>query len=203
MKRVTFLAAGITMGGLASADSVVGVDVSDGRRLWWIQWKTRYDVNAATPVFVAPDKIYLSSGYGVGGALIRLVPSGDTFDIYEVWRTRRMKNQFSSAIAVGGALYGFDNSIFKSLRLEDGEENWSARGFGHGSLFYADGHLVVLGERGKLALVKASPEAFEEVASAQIFSAKAWTVPTLSDGRLYLRNEREMLAVDLAADRLD
>lgn len=182
-----------------TGDSVIGVDVEDGRKLWWVQWKTRYDVNAATPIFVAPDKIYVSSGYGVGAALLRLRPNGDAFDLYEVWKSRRMKNQFSTAVVVDGTLYGFDNTILKSVRLEDGEENWAARGFGHGSLFYADGHLVVLGERGKLALVAATPDVFEEVASTELFQAKAWTVPTLSDGRLYARNEREMLAVDLAA----
>ncbi|MBW2277582.1 MAG: hypothetical protein JRF63_08835, partial [Deltaproteobacteria bacterium] len=110
-------------------------------------------------------------------------------------------NQFSTSIVVDGTLYGFDNTILKSLRLTDGEENWASRGFGHGSLFYADGQLIVLGERGNLALITASPDGFEENATTQLFSAKAWTVPTLSDGRLYVRNEREMLAVDLTAER--
>ena len=100
-----------------------------------------------------------------------------------------------------GHLYGFDDSILKSVRASDGRENWKARGFGHGSLIYADGRLIVLGERGKLSLVEATPDAFRETASTQLFRAKAWSSPALAEGRLYVRNEREMLALDVAGDR--
>ena len=63
-------------------------------------------------------------------------------------------------------------------------------------MMLADGHLIVLGERGKLGLVEATPEGFNEVASAQILKGKCWTNPALSDGRLYLRNQTEMLALN-------
>ena len=162
-------------------------------------WETQYDVNAAMPIFVSPDRILLSSGYGNGAMLIRLRAAGDRIDVYEVWRSRGLKNQFSSSVLVDGHFYGFDDSILKSVRVEDGAENWRARGFGHGSLFYADGLLVVLSDKGKLALVRATPDGFEEITNHQLFQAKAWTVPTLSDGTLYVRNERELLAIDLSS----
>lgn len=181
----------------------VGLDVANGSLLWSLAWKTRYDVNAATPILVGPDQILLSSGYGVGAALIQLRPAGETVSLQEIWRSRRMKNQFSSSVVVGDTLYGFDNTILKSIRLADGEENWLARGFGHGSLFSVDRRLVVLGEQGRLAVVKASPDEFEELASTQLFSGKAWTVPTVSNGRLYARDENELLAISLTDEPLN
>ena len=112
-----------------------------------------------------------------------------------LWESRKMKNQFSSSVLHAGHLYGFDNSILKCVRVEDGEECWKARGFGHGSLIYADGKLIVLGERGKLALVAASAEGYAELAADQVFTGKCWTPPTLSDGVLYLRDEKEIVAI--------
>ena len=90
-------------------------------------------------------------------------------------------------------------SILKCVDANTGVEKWKARGYGKGTLIVAAGHLVVQGERGKLALVKALPNEFVEVASAQVLSGKCWTVPSLADGRLYLRNEREIVCLDLVA----
>ena len=63
---------------------------------------------------------------------------------------------------------------------------------------YADGHLIVLSEKGLLVLVEATPEAFVQKASAQVLKGRCWTVPTLVNGKLYLRNEKEMLCLDLS-----
>ena len=177
---------------------LVAVAPEDGSPLWDVGWSTSYDVNAATPIFIAPDKIFVASGYDTGGALFRIVAQGQSLRATEVWRTRGMKNQFSSSIYKDGHLYGFDNAILRCLDASTGEERWKARGFGHGSLTYADGHLIVLGDRGNLALVEATPAEYREKATAQPLTGKCWTVPTLAGGRLYLRNEREVVALEVA-----
>ena len=110
-----------------------------------------------------------------------------------------MKNQFSSSLFHDGYLYGFDNAIFACIDAATGERMWRTRGFGHGSLLYADGHLLVLGDTGSLALVRATPGAYTEVSRFQALSGRSWTMPTLAGGRLYLRNETEILALDLRA----
>ena len=130
-------------------------------------------------------------------ALARFGPSFEA----TLWNSREFKNQFSSAVLVGDHLYGFDNSILRSIRVADGSSNWYARGFGHGSLFYADGQLVALGDKGKLALVAATPEAFLEKATTQLFNTKSWTVPTLYEGRLFVRDESELVALDFRDPR--
>ena len=107
------------------------------------------------PLFIAPNQILLSSGYGTGAMMIRLERDGSSIRTHQSWSSEDFENQFSSSVLVGDHLYGFDNSILRSIRASDGSSNWYARGFGHGSLFYADGHLVVLGDKRKLALVAA------------------------------------------------
>lgn len=175
-----------------TADAVLSISPKDGRLFWRSGWKTSYDVNAATPIFLPPDKLFVSSGYDTGAALLQI----NRTNVSEVWRSRGMKNQFSSSVLHNGILYGFDNSTFKAIDAATGAERWKQRGFGHGSLILAGGHLVVLSDRGKLALVSATPEEYRELGNAQVLEGKCWTSPSLADGRLYVRNEEKLVALD-------
>ena len=109
-----------------------------------------------------------------------------------------MKNKFSSSVVHEGHAYGFDEKTLKCVDLSSGETRWRKRDLGHGSLIYADGLLFVLGEAGQLALVEATPEDYREQGSLQILEGKTWTAPTLVNGMLYLRNEKEMVSVKVS-----
>jgi len=178
---------------------IVGLDPDNGRLLWKKGWETSYDVNAAMPIVVPPNRVFVASGYSVGGALLELRRTEGGWSAHEVWTTRGMKNQFSSSIVHRGTLYGFDDGTLKALDLAGGDERWKVRGFGHGSITLAGDHLVVMGDRGQLALVEATPEEYRKKAETQIFRGKTWTVPTVADGRMYLRDEKEIVALDVAA----
>jgi outer membrane protein assembly factor BamB len=175
-----------------TADAILSISPKDGRLFWRSGWKTDYDVNAATPIFLPPDKLFVSSGYGTGSALLQI----NRTNVSEVWRSRGMKNQFSSSVLHDGILYGFDDATFKAIDAATGKERWKQRGFGHGSLILAGGHLIVLSDRGKLALVQATPEEYRELGNAQVIDGKCWTSPSLADGRLYVRNEEQLIAFD-------
>lgn len=183
-----------------TAGSLLSLTPAEGKRLWQIPWKTDYDVNAATPIFVPPNRVFVSSGYSTGSALLALDTKKDgSVEVNDVWRSKVLKNQFSSSILVKGHLYGFDNRIFKCVNLQTGEETWKESGLGHGSLTYADGLLYVLSEQGRLVLVEATPGAYREKGSLQVFESKCWTVPTLSGGKLYVRDEKELVCLKVGA----
>lgn len=192
---------------------LVSVSPVDGAIYWQYPWKTGYDVNAATPVFIPPDKVFISSGYDKGAAVIqmRVFVSHDDdraaveqirenqgkVRIKEIWKNRKMKNQFASSVLHENYLYGFDNSILKCIEADTGEEQWKSRGFGKGTAILADGHLIILSDRGKLGLAEATPAGYIEKASAKVLSGLCWTAPTLADGKLYLRNEEEIVCLDM------
>lgn len=180
---------------------IMGLDPEKGTVLWERGWRTSYDVNAAIPIFVAPNKIFVSTGYDTGAALFTLSTSGGKVSVEETWRSRGMKNQFQASIIHDGIIYGFDNATFKALDLATGKDRWQVRGWGHGSLVYADGYLIVLGDQGKLGLVRATDEGYEEVAATQMLMGKSWTAPSIADGVLYLRNEDSIVALDIARER--
>jgi outer membrane protein assembly factor BamB len=192
----------IAVGGLRqtvffTADGVVAIDPTDGAPLWRVPWQTSYDVHAATPVFVPPDRLFIASGYGVGSAMLQIRSDGERARADRLWNSRELENQFSSTVLYGGYLYGFDNSIFMCVDARTGERTWRTRGFGHGSLILADARLLVLSDRGSLALVRPTPAEYVEVSRFQALDGRAWTMPTLANGILYLRNEREAVAFDL------
>ena len=126
-----------------------------------------------------------------------MTADADGIGIEEVWKSRVMKNHFNSSVLQDDYLYGFDNAILTCIEANTGEEQWQQRGFKKGSLLLADGHLIILGESGKLALAEANPNEYREKARFQLFDDKCWTVPTLAGGRLYLRTQKEMVCLDL------
>ncbi len=110
-----------------------------------------------------------------------------------------MENHFNSSILNQGYIYGFDNAVLKCIDANTGAEKWKQTGFGKGSLIMADGHLIVLGDRGQLALVEVNPSQYKEVAKAQPIQGKTWTMPALAGGVLYLRDQKEILALNFSA----
>ncbi len=194
---VSFTAGGVRQAVFFTGSSIIAVDPSSGATLWKHPWKTAYDINAASPIFVAPDRLFVSSGHDTGAAMFNLTADGGAPKASIAWKTREMRNHFSSSVYVEGSIYGFDNKNFKCIDAKTGKDRWRKGNLGHGSLFYADSHLVVLSEDGQLLLVEANPKAYTEKASHQVAKAKHWTVPTLHRGRLYLRNERDLFCLDL------
>lgn len=115
----------------------------------------------------------------------------------EIWKNERMQNRLATSVLYDNHLYGFHRTILKCIDANTGVEKWKTRGFGEGTLMLADGHLIILGDRGKLGLVEATASAYHKAASAEVLSGLCWTVPTLANGRLYARNEKEMVCLDM------
>lgn len=154
----------------------------------------------ASALFIPPDKVYVSGGDDAGAVLMRIKTEGGKATVEELWKTRTMKNHFNNAVLVGDHLYGFDNATFKCLSVATGEPAWASRGLGKGSLLAADGNLlIVLSDQGTLLLVEATPDAYTELARFQAMEGKAWTAPTLANGRLYLRDHDEIVALEMRA----
>ena len=178
-----------------TSKTLLSLAPENGHIYWKYPWPE--GINIATPIFIPDDKIFISASYDKGAVLLKMIANENGIGIEEAWKSRVMKNHFNSSVLQGDYLYGFDNAILTCIEANTGEEQWQQRGFGKGSLLLADGYLIILGEGGKLALVEANPSEYREKALFQLFDDKCWTVPTLAGGRLYLRNQKEMICLDL------
>jgi len=85
----------------------------------------------------------------------------------------------------------------KCINARTGQEAWKTRGFGKGSLILADGMLIVLGEKGNVGLIEATQTAYTNLANAQVLEGRCWTMPTLANGSLFLRNASQLFCLDL------
>ena len=179
-----------------TADRAVGLDPRNGQLLWEHPWVVGPPPSMAQPLLVGDDRVFLS-GSGAGATVIELSRANDRFTVETAWSNNRMKNKFSSSVLHEGYIYGLDGAILTCIDAATGELQWKGGRYGHGQLLLADGHLVVVTERGDLVLVRATPAGHEEVASSDAIEGKTWNVPALADGQLLVRNSRQMAAFDL------
>ncbi|MGH9160285.1 MAG: PQQ-binding-like beta-propeller repeat protein, partial [Vicinamibacteraceae bacterium] len=178
-----------------SASRLMGLSPKEGDVLWEHPWTTPFDVNASQPIVIGENRVFVSTGYGTGAAVIEIAPRGDRrFAVREVWRNIRMKNRFTSSVLHEGFIYGLDEAILACVSADTGKLMWKGGRYGHGQLMLADGHLIVLTEDGDLALVRATPERHEEIVRFPVLDGKAWNHPAMSDGYLLVRNLAEMAA---------
>ena len=186
---------------LLTSDGVTSVAPADGRVLWTHDWATASRI--VQPALTAGGDILVGAGGFAGMQRVSATRAagghgGWTTEVR--WTTRGLKPYFNDFVAHEGHAYGFDGSILASVDLQTGERAWKGGRYGHGQLLLlADQDLLlVLGERGDLALVDATPTGFSERARAPAIEGKTWNHPVLVDDILLVRNTEEMAAFRLS-----
>jgi outer membrane protein assembly factor BamB len=134
----------VTLGGrrqiiTVTAGRAVGLTPEDGAPLWEYPWVTEYDVNASQPIVTGPNRVFISTGYGHGAAVLELQPAGKTFTVRVVWQNTRMKNKFNPSVLHEGHIFGLDEGILACLDVETGQQKWKGGRYGYGQLLLAGG----------------------------------------------------------------
>lgn len=186
-----------------TAARLAGLDLHTGQLLWSFPWTTQYDCNIATPI-VSGNYVFISTDYGKGSALVEISKQADgQLRAETVYETRQYQNHFATSVLVGDRLYGFHGNTPSSLTcldLRTGKVLWSARReIDKGCLLYADGRLIVFTENGELVLVEPRNDGYAVRGRYRVFpgSHSTWALPALANGRLYVRNDRELVCLDL------
>jgi outer membrane protein assembly factor BamB len=184
--------------------NLLGLDPATGKVVFQKRWRALQaaSVNAATPVIVNDPMgalIFVSAEYGPGAGVFRI--EGTT--LTPLWASDEvLTNHYATSIHRDGVLYGFHGrqEFGQSLRAVDlrtGKVRWSQERYLAGSLILAGDRLLILRETGELVLAAASPASYQQLARAIILPGPVRPFPALADGRLYARNEKTLVAVDL------
>lgn len=183
-----------------TSEAGVGVRASDGKLMWRYPRVANGTANIATPVF-HDNKVFYTSDYGVGGALLGLTAQAGSVQSSEIYFTREMQNHHGGVVLVNGYLYGFNNAILAALEFATGRLMWRHRSVGKGSLVYADGHLFILSEDNVVGLAEANPTAYREKGRFPIADQgwPSWAHPVVAGGRLYIRNQGTLASYDIRA----
>lgn len=181
--------------------AAVGVRASDGKLMWRYDRAANNTANCTTPVYLN-NKVFFSSAYGTGAALLDLTPQGGEVKAREVYFTRDMQNHHGGVVLVNGYIYGFSNSILTCIEFATGKKMWSDRSVGKGALTYADGMLFLMGENNLVGLAEATPSGYKEKGRFSIADSgkPSWAHPVVAGGKLYIRNQGELAAYDVKAN---
>lgn len=183
------------------AAEIAGLDPASGELLWRYPHRAQFGLNISTPIWTEGNLLFCSSAYGGGSRLLRLTRSDGPTHVEHLWHTNRARIHIGNALRIGDLILGssgdFGPSFLTALDVHTGENLWQDRTFAKASFLYADGKVILLDEDGVLALLTVSREGPEILARAQVLESNAWTTPSLVGTRLYLRDRKQILALDL------
>jgi outer membrane protein assembly factor BamB len=198
------------------AGGLIMLDPKNGAIDFTFPWRSKsYEsVNAASPV-VAGNQVFISASYKTGGALLNILPDGKSS---VEWTSNEIGTHFNTAVYKDGYLYAFDgrnepdaslvcvewktgkvmwrvNPEWEETLNFNGESRKQTLGTFRGTLLWADGHFLCLGELGYLLWLDLTPQGYKQLARAWLFAAReTWSLPVLSHGLLYItQHSRDML----------
>ncbi len=202
------------------AEAVNGLDPETGRVLWTQAWKMNYGMAIATPRKVG-ESLFLSGFYN-GARLLRFEAGKDEPSI--VWATAKMSERdtahlnctMNTPFIEDGYVYGACSyGQYRCLRLETGERLWetfaptSGKSERWGNCFTVKNgnRFFLFSEKGELVIARLSSKGYEEIDRAKVIEPTntdpgrpvVWCHPAFANRRMYVRNDREMVCVDLAA----
>jgi outer membrane protein assembly factor BamB len=185
---------------LMSSTGVTSVALADGKVLWNHEWPS--DTRILQPAAAADGELMISVGDGMGGSGMRRIAvkqgqSGWTTE--ERWTSEDLISNFNDFVIHKGHAFGFDYGTVACIDLKDGKRKWKGARYGYGQLVLLTDQdvLLVLAEKGELALVKADPNQFTELARFAAIEGKTWNHPVLAGDVLLVRNDHEMAAFRL------
>jgi outer membrane protein assembly factor BamB len=198
---------------------IAGLDPADGKLLWEHPYKHKqFVINMPTPV-VRDGNLFVTSFYD-GAVLLKL--NSDT-SVTCLWQRKGPSEQetdalqccMSTPLMIGDFIYGVDSyGQLRCLERKTGDRVWENLTAVPKDR-WSNIHLVQNGpttwmfnERGELIIGMLSPKGFQEISRAKILEPTmdqldqrggvCWSHPAFANRRVYARNDRELVCVDLA-----
>ena len=182
---------------LPSAVGLTSVAAGDGKHLWRHEWS---GFPIVQPAQMPGGDVLLAAHQSSGIRRLAIARDGEAWTVEDRWTSERLKPYFNDFVVHEGHAYGFDSRILACIDLEDGERRWKGGRYGSGQLVLLSDQdlLLVLSEKGEIALVEATPDGFEERARVPAIGGKTWNHPVIAHGNLYVRNAEEAASFALA-----
>lgn len=171
-------------------DGLSAHHVETGVPLWRFPW-ARSHPHCASPLILPDKRIFISSGYGTGGACLNVILETGKWICESEWRNRNLKAKFNNPIYFQGHIYGLDDGVLSCIDTQKGERKWKKGRMGHGQIIRVGNKLLVTSEYGSVHIFLATPEKQKELLKFQVFEEKTWNPPALASPYLVLRNHKE------------
>ncbi|MCH7701878.1 MAG: PQQ-like beta-propeller repeat protein [Planctomycetes bacterium] len=178
---------------------VVGMDPSNGSLLWSFPMKNRWDMHVFVPVWGADNLLFVSSFEQCH--VLRLTRTGEKTTVETVVSPSKVGISHTNAVRIGDTIYGSSGSqrasFVTAVNIKTGEVLWKERGFGVANYLRVGDRLLLLDGNGQVALAAPTEKALNVLGKMDVLAKRAWTAPTLIGKRLYLRDQKHILAMQL------
>lgn len=185
-----------------TGQSILGVDPVKGKILWRYPFGNKFNVTCSIPVW-KDNLLFVSAAYGGGSSALEILGKGDEWTVHEKWTNKKqMQNLMATSMIVDGHIYGLHGDLaaffIRSLDQKTGQMKWEKRVQGRYAFLALGKHILCWHERGNLYLIEATPADFRITAELpKLLTYKCWAMPAFANGKLYLRDERNLLCLDL------
>jgi outer membrane protein assembly factor BamB len=199
--------------------NVVGIEPLTGKILWqYDKWNCHISVPSA--VDAGEGRVLITGAYNAGAALIKVEKKADgSYGVTELYKTVEFGAHTQPPILYNGYFYAQyttnerrDGMVCMSI---DGQIKWKtgrSPTFNKGGSILADGLLLSTDGSTKLYLIEPDPSGFKLLASAEVLgeggtdandrlasrvggSTQNWAPMALSDGKLLIRDQKQMKCV--------
>ena len=204
-------------------EAVNSLDPVTGEIYWSVPFKSRTGLCVATPRQL--DDLLLVTSFYNGSLMLRLdsaQPAATT-----LWRTQKVSEYETTHLNAiictpfldNGYIYGVCSyGQLRCLKAQTGERLWetfqattagTAVRWANAFLVKNGGRFFLFNEKGDLIIARLSPRGYEEISRAHLLEPAnadagrrvVWSHPAFANRRMYARNDKEIICVDLAAER--
>jgi outer membrane protein assembly factor BamB len=180
---------------------IAGLNPDTGALEWTRPHPSDQGVNVATPIWGADHLLFVSSAYGGGSRVLKLARTADGVKVDELWATQRVRVHFGNAVRLGHRLYlsngDMGSAPFAAVDVATGDTLWRDRSVTRSTLLGVGQRLVILDEDGNLALATPTDSGLQLHGKVSLLGERSWTAPTLSGTTLYVRDRKQILALEL------
>ena len=207
-------AAGIRQLIILRPDAVKSLDPTNGTELWSVPYEATSGSIIMSPIHFG-EYLYVA-GYSSRSVLLKLKSDAPGAEV--VWRDKR-KEAISPVnvqpIMIDDVLFGLDQSgMLRALQLPDGKKLWetskpvSKRKVGSGTAFLVrnDKRCFLFTENGELIIAAINKTGYSEIDRAKVIEptgaafgrSVVWSMPAFANKHAYIRNDKEIICVDLS-----
>jgi outer membrane protein assembly factor BamB len=190
-----------------TGEGLIALAPKDGSLFWRFELKDKLNESSTTPVKIGDLLLASSVTYG-SVALKQTISKEQKLAVEQLWKNAALTCYFSTPVPVGadhvylvtGELALKPESKLHCVETKTGKVLWTRPKTAkyHAALLRTgDDKLLMLDDFGQLTLIDPNPKEFRQLAQSKVCGA-TWAHPALSDGRLYLRDEKELICVQLA-----
>jgi outer membrane protein assembly factor BamB len=188
---------------IATGEGLTSYEPTTGTVLWQHAWQLTPGMSRVVqPTLIGDSDVLIGTGFGYGTRRIHVSHAGDGWTTQELWTCKNLKPYYNDQVVHKGHIYGFNNEFLTCVGVDDGVVKWRERGYGNGQLLLLEDQdlMLVLSEKGVVALVEVTPYGRHELARFQAINGKTWNHPVIAHGKLFVRNAEEAACYTLSEE---